>query len=161
MCGKLDILGVAIGFLPNKSPFALTLPSSFDPAAKDPKAKRGSMTITKTELLTSMEQEDSLYDLYVNVTNRAIELYANSGRRKFALKLHGSLAALDMFVLVFPREHRRLLTCIMQPSRSSHKRTSDIHLASCSLLPTRLDVDGGLHAQPCAQHPRCCREAEG
>ncbi|PIL24147.1 hypothetical protein GSI_13900 [Ganoderma sinense ZZ0214-1] len=93
---KLDILGIATGFLPNKPPFSLMLPSSFDLAAKDPKAKRGSMTITKTELLTSMEQQDTLYDLYVNVTNRAIELYANSGRRKFALKLHGSLAALDI-----------------------------------------------------------------
>ena len=58
--------------------------------------KRGSMTITKTELLSSMEDQDALYELYVNVTNRAIELYASAGRRKFALKLHGSLAALDM-----------------------------------------------------------------
>lgn len=96
MYSKLDILGVATGFLPNKPPFSLILPSSFDLAAKDPKTKRGSLTITKTELLTSMEQQDTLYDLYLNVTNRAIELYANSGRRKFALKLHGSLAALDM-----------------------------------------------------------------
>ena len=54
------------------------------------------MTITKTELLSSMEDQDALYELYVNVTNRAIELYASAGRRKFALKLHGSLAALDM-----------------------------------------------------------------
>ena len=93
---KLDILGIATGFLPNKPPFSLALPSSFDSAAKDPKMKRGSMTITKTELLSSMEDQDALYELYVNVTNRAIELYASAGRRKFALKLHGSLAALDM-----------------------------------------------------------------
>ena len=93
---KLDILGIATGFLPKKPPFSLALPSSFDPSAKDPKMKRGSMTITKTELLSSMDDQDALYELYVNVTNRAIELYASAGRRKFALKLHGSLAALDM-----------------------------------------------------------------
>ncbi|KAI1794522.1 trafficking protein particle complex subunit 10 [Ganoderma leucocontextum] len=104
---QLDILGIATGFLPNKPPFSLTLPSSLDPAAaKDPQAKRGSMTITKTELLSSMEQEDMLYDLYINVTNRAIELYASGGRRKFALKLHGSLAALDI--------HRGRLTNALQ-----------------------------------------------
>lgn len=54
------------------------------------------MTITRTELLASLSDRDALYDLYVNVTNRAIELYATAGRRKFALKLHGSLAALDV-----------------------------------------------------------------
>ncbi|TBU35808.1 trafficking protein particle complex subunit 10 [Dichomitus squalens] len=93
---QLDVLGIATGFLPNKPPFSLALPSTFDPADKDPKTKRGSMTITKTELLSSMEDQDTLYELYVNVTNRAIELYASAGRRKFALKLHGSLAALDI-----------------------------------------------------------------
>ena len=65
-------------------------------ADKDPKAKRGSRTITRTELLASLEEQDALYDLYTKVTNRAIELYATAGRRKFALKLHGSLAALDV-----------------------------------------------------------------
>lgn len=96
---QLDILGIATGFLPRKPPFSLALPSDqLESVAKDPKAKRGSMTITRPELLSSLEEEDTLYDLYVNVTNRAIELYASAGRRKFALKLHGTLAALDVCV---------------------------------------------------------------
>ncbi len=56
------------------------------------------MSITNTELLAALEDQDALYDLYVNITNRAIELYASAGRRKFALKLHGTLAALDVYV---------------------------------------------------------------
>ena len=96
---KLDILGIAVGFIPNKPPFSLALPSSFNSGLTSPTDKRSSMTITKPELLSSMKEQETLYELYLNVTNRAIELYANSGRRKFALKLHGSLAALDMYVL--------------------------------------------------------------
>ena len=47
-------------------------------ADKDPKAKRGSRTITRTELLASLEEQDALYDLYTKVTNRAIELFKSS-----------------------------------------------------------------------------------
>lgn len=45
-----------------------------------------------------MEDKEVFYEAYVKLTNRAIELYAKAGRRKFALKLHGSLAALDLCV---------------------------------------------------------------
>ncbi|KAI0724064.1 trafficking protein particle complex subunit 10 [Cerioporus squamosus] len=92
---QLDILGIATGFLPNKPPFSLALPST-ESTPKDPKAKRASMSITNTELLSALKDQDALYDLYVKITNRAIELYASAGRRKFALKLHGTLAALDV-----------------------------------------------------------------
>ena len=68
--------------------------------------KRGSLTITRRELLASLGEQDALYDLYVSVTNRAIELYATSGRRKFALKLHGSLAALDVCVYLYVSPYR-------------------------------------------------------
>ncbi|TFK86916.1 hypothetical protein K466DRAFT_586827 [Polyporus arcularius HHB13444] len=93
---QLDILGIATGFLPRKPPFSLALPSSLGEATKGPDAKRASVSITNTELLAALEDQDALYDLYVNITNRAIELYASAGRRKFALKLHGTLAALDV-----------------------------------------------------------------
>jgi hypothetical protein len=36
--------------------------------------------------------------MYVKMTNRAIDAYVKAGRRKFALRLHGSLAALDVLV---------------------------------------------------------------
>ncbi len=56
----------------------------------------GIRQITNTELANALAEQSSFYDLYVRLTNRAIELYAKGGRRKFALKLHGSLAALDL-----------------------------------------------------------------
>jgi hypothetical protein len=34
------------------------------------------------------------------MTNRAIDAYVKAGRRKFALRLHGSLAALDVLVTI-------------------------------------------------------------
>jgi hypothetical protein len=40
-------------------------------------------------------------ELYMATTQRAIEYYAEGKRRKFALKLHGDLAAFDLSVLIF------------------------------------------------------------
>lgn len=52
--------------------------------------------ITNSDLLAALTDQDAFDKLYVNVTNRAIEMYINGGRRKFALRLHGSLAAHDL-----------------------------------------------------------------
>jgi hypothetical protein len=41
----------------------------------------------------------AFYDIYVKLTNRAIDAYVKAGRRKFALRLHGSLAAMDVLVM--------------------------------------------------------------
>ncbi|KAI0736997.1 trafficking protein particle complex subunit 10 [Fomitopsis betulina] len=90
---QLDIIGIKKGYLPSRSPFSIAPPpSSPRPAA----GKRSSRTISKEELLTAVSDQDALFDLYVAVTNRAIEYYASAGRRKFAIKLHGNLAALDV-----------------------------------------------------------------
>jgi hypothetical protein len=48
--------------------------------------------------MSSIEERETFYDLYVAISNRAIDMYAKAGRRKFALKLHGTLAALDVYV---------------------------------------------------------------
>ncbi len=53
-------------------------------------------TISNDHLLKALEDKEAFYDLYITITNRAIDMYAKAGRRKFALKLHGSLAALDV-----------------------------------------------------------------
>ena len=57
------------------------------------------MKISQPELLTALEDKEAFYSLYVGLTNRAIDLYAKAGRGKFALKLHGCLAALDVYVI--------------------------------------------------------------
>lgn len=38
----------------------------------------------------------AFYDLYVNLTNRTIDTYAKGNQRRFAVMLHGKLAALDV-----------------------------------------------------------------
>lgn len=49
-----------------------------------------------TESITDKER---FYDLYTSSTDRAIASYTTGGRKKFALKLYGSLAALASYVL--------------------------------------------------------------
>lgn len=61
-----------------------------------PAEKRSSRTISQPELLSCLQDKAAFYDLYIGLTNRAIETYRKASRRKFALKLHGSLAALDV-----------------------------------------------------------------
>jgi len=96
---KLDTIGIKVGHLPASPPFSTTFaqPSPL-PELSQPTSKRSSLKISKAELLSSLESRDAFYDLYVDVTNRAIDMYTKAGRRKFALKLHGTLAALDLYV---------------------------------------------------------------
>ncbi|KAJ7940762.1 trafficking protein particle complex subunit 10 [Mycena leptocephala] len=88
---QLDIIGVKVGHLPSRPPFSNSPrpPSSSGSPASDKK-------ISSADILQSIQNRDTFYDTYVGITNRAIDMYAKAGRRKFALKLHGSLAALDV-----------------------------------------------------------------
>ena len=65
------------------------LPKPLDP-------NRPPTKITRKELLEAIESQDRFDALYVELTKRAIDMYASAGRRKFARKMHGSLAALDL-----------------------------------------------------------------
>jgi trafficking protein particle complex subunit 10 len=62
--------------------------------------KRASRTISQSQLITSMNDKDTFYDLYFTLTDKAIALYTKAGRRKLALRLYGSLAALDVYVKI-------------------------------------------------------------
>ncbi|KAH9934671.1 trafficking protein particle complex subunit 10 [Fomitopsis serialis] len=90
---QLDIIGTRTGHLPSRPPFLSALA---EPISRNTQAQRSSQTISRQELLAAIADRDALFDLYVTITNRAIECYASSGRRKFAIKLHGNLAALDV-----------------------------------------------------------------
>jgi hypothetical protein len=95
---KLDTLGIKVGHLPALPPFSTTFAQQPSEVSKDVR-KRSSLKISKAELLSSLTNPDAFYDLYVSVTNRAIDMCTKSGRRKFALKLWGCLAALDVYVV--------------------------------------------------------------
>lgn len=88
--GQLDIIGIQAGHLPEAPPFSMTMTSkSIKPGT--------SILFTNETLNAAVNSKNAFYELYVAILNRAIDLYAKSGRRKFALKLHGNLAALEMY----------------------------------------------------------------
>lgn len=82
---QLDVIGLSLSHLPAVSPF---LNSARRPGTASNKENYSS-------LLASLKDADTFYDLYVAITNRAIDLYAKASRKKVALRLHGDLAALD------------------------------------------------------------------
>ncbi|KAF9246256.1 trafficking protein particle complex subunit 10 [Melanogaster broomeanus] len=94
---QLDILGVKVGHLPSKSPFSLAIPAPAQLSSPLISDKRSSAHhISKHEIMLAVGESEAFYDLYTAISNRAIDMYVKAGRRKFALKLHGSLAALDI-----------------------------------------------------------------
>ncbi|KAG2116743.1 uncharacterized protein F5147DRAFT_743305 [Suillus discolor] len=91
---QLDIIGVKVGHLPKKLPFA-----SIEETALHPEqiGKRSSTRrISNQEIILAIRDKEAFYDLYCATSNRAIDMYVKAGRRKIALKLHGFLAALDI-----------------------------------------------------------------
>lgn len=75
-----------MGFLPPQATIQAS-PSSVDPAP---------LSISQPDLIAALGDQERFYDLYVTVTNRALDLYVKAGRKKFAVKHHAALAALDM-----------------------------------------------------------------
>ncbi|GBE82036.1 hypothetical protein SCP_0404120 [Sparassis crispa] len=106
---QLDVIGIKVGYLPCRPPFTIPFPLERT-TGSNAQEKRNSQSISCGDLLSSLHDKETFYDLYVQITNRAIELYASAGRRKFALKLHGSLAALDV--------HRNRLSSSFQTYKS-------------------------------------------
>ncbi|KAH8106751.1 trafficking protein particle complex subunit 10 [Cristinia sonorae] len=103
---QLDTIGIRVGHLPNRPPFSIGLPSQVSQTLGKSVSNRTSLQISQGEVVKALSDKDAFFTLYVKITNRAIELYAAAGRRKFALKMHGSLAALDV--------HRDRLTNALQ-----------------------------------------------
>ncbi|KAA1469549.1 hypothetical protein DENSPDRAFT_857972 [Dentipellis sp. KUC8613] len=131
---QLDIVGVKNGHLPRRPPFSMALPA-IPPRPQEAESPKSTIqTITKAELLSSLDDREAFFELYVALTNRAIDTYAKAGRRKFALKLHGSLAALDV--------HRGRLSTALQTFSSlpahygPHKWTSLESYMLCQAIET-------------------------
>ncbi|KAF7983988.1 hypothetical protein HWV62_17458 [Athelia sp. TMB] len=90
---QLDVIGIRVGHLPFRPPFSLAVTHS---PMTDVSTKRPTQNISKAELVAAIGDQEAFYALYVALTNRAIDMYVKAGRRKFALKLHATLAALDV-----------------------------------------------------------------
>lgn len=90
---QLDVFGIQLDLLPSRPPFSLSLPSV---PITSGGTKQESRSISNSDFLKCLEDQMAFYDIYVKLTNRAIDAYVKAGRRKFALRLHGSLAAMDV-----------------------------------------------------------------
>ena len=82
-----------VGHLPASLPFSV---SETPLTAADRNGTHLSQGISRVEILSAIKDQAAFYDLYVNLTNRTIDTYAKGNRRKFAVMLHGKLAALDV-----------------------------------------------------------------
>jgi hypothetical protein len=143
-CSQLDIVGIKVGHLPPQPPFSLTVTHSRRNSTNG-LAKRSSQKISKADFLSSVEDREAFYDLYVAITNRAIDLYAKGGRRKFALKLHGTLAALDVCVpIVFLSNLSYLYFCSKSP-RTPFCCSADIHITTRPLCTAHVEFFGIIH----------------
>ena len=120
---QLDIIGIETGHLPQSPPFALTL-TSIKPLPPGTK-----ITFENETLNTAANDREAFYKLYIAVTNRAIDLYAKSGRRKFALKLHGNLAALELYDIILVMSFILLTFCF------SHRGNLSAALNTYTSLP--------------------------
>lgn len=94
---QLDIIGVQAGHLPLNPPFSVKV-SSGNAVSKS----SSDTSISNEDLLRVTNDREDFYKLYIDVTNRAISAYTKAGRRRSALKLHGSLAALELYIFNIP-----------------------------------------------------------
>ncbi|KAF8136643.1 trafficking protein particle complex subunit 10 [Boletus edulis] len=95
---QLDILGIREGYLPSSPPFSLAIPApavASDSPITDNKSS--DCSISNREIISAIENKETFYDLYTTISNRAIDVCVKAGRRKFALKILGSLAVLDIY----------------------------------------------------------------
>lgn len=82
---------MVVGHLPASLPFSVL---EISPATEQNNTI--SSQISRVEILSAIQDQAAFYDLYINLTNRTIDAYAKGNRRKFAVMLHGKLAALDV-----------------------------------------------------------------
>lgn len=90
-----------LGRLPNEPPFSssiVDMGETADGHLNGNTVNRVSRRVSNTDIVGFLDKPASFYELYIRLTNKAIDMFVKAGRRKFALKLHGSLAALDLYV---------------------------------------------------------------
>ncbi|KAG9041581.1 hypothetical protein FS837_012056 [Tulasnella sp. UAMH 9824] len=92
---QLDKIGIRKGYLPSVHPFSMSLPSSDLESAQAPPPEPGEARISSADLIEALRGRDEFDRLYITTTNRTIQTFNSCSRRRFALKLHASLAALD------------------------------------------------------------------
>lgn len=110
------------------------------------------INFTNETLNVAINNKEAFYELYVAVLNRAIDLYAKSGRRKFALKLHGNLAALELYACIHLDDLNAFVDMIIQASWKPWSCSYNLHITTCPLCASHVDFLRIVHAIPCTGH---------
>ncbi|KAG8906639.1 hypothetical protein FRB99_006427 [Tulasnella sp. 403] len=95
---QLDKIGIRKGYLPPVPPFSVSLASPsacLGPSGSPVTPSRTGPPISTKDLVEALHSRDDFDRLYITTTNQAIQTYNSCGRRRFALKLHASLGALE------------------------------------------------------------------
>ncbi|GAA5860671.1 hypothetical protein JCM3774_006246 [Rhodotorula dairenensis] len=98
---QLDKLGIFAGHLPARHPFSMSLneAASASNSSPLPSAHKGNSPkrppVTRQDLLDAIAKQEVFDALYIDLTQRAIQAYQTTTRRRCAAKLHACLAALD------------------------------------------------------------------
>jgi hypothetical protein len=102
---QLDKLGIFAGHLPALHPFTMSLneapplPSSAASSTSTPSTSAPNSAtrppVTRQDLLDAIERQEVFDELYIDLTQRAVQAYQFTKRRRCAAKLHACLAALD------------------------------------------------------------------
>lgn len=82
-----------VGHLPVSFPFSA---AEMPLATPDQNNAHSPQKISRAEIISAIKDRVVFYDLYINLTNKTIDTYAKGHRKKFAVMLHGKLAALDV-----------------------------------------------------------------
>ncbi|BGP01777.1 hypothetical protein NBRC10513v2_005416 [Rhodotorula toruloides] len=99
---QLDKLGMGAGHLPSTHPFSMSFnessastvssSSASSPTSPTPPNRQ---PVTRKDLLDAMDKREAFDKLYVELTQRSLQAYQASGRRRCAAKLNAYLAALE------------------------------------------------------------------
>ncbi|SGY18944.1 BQ5605_C014g07514 [Microbotryum silenes-dioicae] len=99
---QLDKIGIGAGHLPPSHPFSMSLneptfsiPSTFNSPDLNNLNTHQRPPVSRQDLLNAIKDGEAFDKLFIDLTNRSIQAYSQSGRKRCSLKLHASLAALE------------------------------------------------------------------
>ncbi|SDA01500.1 BZ3500_MvSof-1268-A1-R1_Chr10-1g02728 [Microbotryum saponariae] len=99
---QLDKIGIGASHLPPSHPFSMSLnepttsiPSTFNSPDLNNLNTHQRPPVTRQDLLNAIKDGEAFDKLFIDLTNRSIQAYSQSGRKRCSLKLHASLAALE------------------------------------------------------------------
>ncbi|GAA6060213.1 hypothetical protein JCM10212_002292 [Sporobolomyces blumeae] len=94
---QLDKIGMGAGHLPMVHPFSMSLNETSPPRPTSPSTIPPSdrPPVSRRDLIEATSNRDVFDKLYVELSQKTIQAYQSSGRKRCAIKLHAGLAGLE------------------------------------------------------------------